>query len=512
MSSHAYLRAKISALELEIQKMQVERQKMQTVKDEQHLLANGEYFAQLRDVLDTDKVDFTGGFRAICGRIDGGKTNPWRKGRFPSYKSLELELSAKVANAKVTDDDMSYASLSVSSREHISQRGGQGKLSKEEKAEIENTQKNWKIRAVNSLSSGTGRTSEDSSVNSGTGVKIVDTGVATSTGHLIAGNDSCSPTMGIFVQAIIGKDFEATMDSQIRILLKNQGLSDDEKYNQCAALTAKKKKILQNLAYGFCNLENNVVQVPKGGHEKFFDEDCAWITVPIMPLHEIIDWHYGKGGYWVMFIAGSFEKSDTAAYINFIQASRSAKEGEHVYIAGQREKCTRAEADEGIRNLTAFIKAFADLATGRGEKKMTPFDLVADNTRKILPNLPALRAAAAHLEVDGKVTVPILRDFEEQDFQILKVFIGHHDLSVLPEPMAVAAKGCLNVMALTGERATPCCGEASIITNDSDASFSEQSSSSIITNDSDASYIEQSSSVTPTKKSDIPEFVCVVTP
>jgi len=502
MSSEASLRARIAALELERDKLLIEKeedkkkqQKMQTKEDERHLLANGEYFAQLKDVLDTDKVDFTGGFRAICGRIDGGNAIAWRKGRFPSYESLELELLAKVASAEVTADNMSYASVSVSSKEHISQWGGHGNLTKEEKAVIEKARKKWKNRAVNS--SGASRNSEDSSVNSDTGVKIVDSGVVTNTGHLIAGNDSCSPTMGIFVQAIIGKDFEAKMDSQIRTVLNKQGHSVD----QLIALGAKKKKILQHLAYhqrdykGFCNLENNVVQVPKGGHEKFFDEDCVWIVVPIMPLQEIIDWHYGKGGYWVMFIAGSFEKRDTAAYINFLQASRSAKEGEHVYVAGQREKCTRAEADEGIRNLTAFIKAFADLATGRGEKKMTPFDLIADNTRKRPPNLPALKAAAAKLADDGEVTVPILKDFEEQDLQILKVFIDHDDLSVLPEPMAFAAKGCLNVMEMTGEKATPGCGEASIITNESDAS-----------------YIEQSSSVTPEKKSDIPEFVCVITP
>ena len=509
MSSEASMQARIAALVLSeasqrarIAALELEKQKMQTRERERHLLANGEYFAQLQDVLDTDKVGFTGGFRAICGRIHGGKDNAWRKERFPSYKSLELELLAKVTNAEVTADDMSYTSVSVSSSEHISQRGGHGKLTKEEKAVIAEEQKKWKNRAVNS--SGASRNSQDSSVNSDTGVKIVDSGVVTNTGHLIAGNDSCSPTMGIFVQAIIGQDFEAKMDSQIRTVLMNkQGHSVDQLIALTAALRAKKKKILQHLAYhqrdykGFCNLENNVVQVPKGGHEKFFDKDCVWIVVPIMPLQEIIDWHYGKGGYWVMFIAGSFKKRDTAAYINFLQASTSAKEGEHVYVAGQREKCTRFEAEEGIKNLTAFIKAFADLATGRGKnKKMTPFDLIADNTRKRPPNLLALKAAAAKLAAVREVTVPILKkDFEEQDLQILKVFINHDNRSVLPEPMAFAAKGCLNVMEMTGEKATPGCGEASIITNESDAS-----------------YIEQSSSVTPEKKSDIPEFVCVITP
>ena len=132
-------------------------------------------------------------------------------------------------------------------------------------------------------SSGASRNSEDSSANSDTGVKIVDSGVVTSTGHLIAENDSCLPTMGIFVQTIIGKDFEAKMDSQIRTILNKQGHSVD----QLIALVLKKKKILKHLAChqrnykGFCNLVNNVVQVPKGGDENFFGKDCVWIIVPI---------------------------------------------------------------------------------------------------------------------------------------------------------------------------------------------------------------------------------------
>ena len=54
MSSEASLRARIAALELERDKLLIEKEedkkkqpKMQTKEDERHLLANGEYFAQL---------------------------------------------------------------------------------------------------------------------------------------------------------------------------------------------------------------------------------------------------------------------------------------------------------------------------------------------------------------------------------------------------------------------------------------------------------------------------------
>lgn len=103
----------------------------------------------------------------------------------------------------------------------ISQRGDHGNLTKDDKIAIENVRKKkWKNRAVNG--SGASRDSKYSSMNSDTGVEIVDSGVVTNTGHLIVGNNSCSPTMGIFVQAIIGEDFEATMDSLVRTSLDEQ--------------------------------------------------------------------------------------------------------------------------------------------------------------------------------------------------------------------------------------------------------------------------------------------------
>ena len=60
------------------------------------------------------------------------------------------------------------------------------------------------------------------------------------------------------------------------------------------------------------------------------------------------------GGYWVMFIAGSFTKRDQAN-INFLQASTSDKEGEHVYVNGVQEQCSKLDVDQGIKNISIFI-------------------------------------------------------------------------------------------------------------------------------------------------------------
>lgn len=294
MSSIAALKAQIEALELQVIKESKEKQVLQTEKKERVLLARGEYFTQLRDVLGTERVDFTGGFRAICGRMHGGGASRWREKRLPEYTTLESELLAKVADVNVTSDDLSYASKSPSDRESIAEKGGRSKLSKEDKDVIQNKRKNKLLRAQSS--SGLSRSSRSGSeAATDPGVKMIDIGTVTNAAHLLAGNNSCSPTMGIFVQAIIGCDLEAKTNEHIRAAAALVARGGDTR--RLADLVAKQKKVLQNLAYhrrhykGFCNIANNLIQVPKGGHEKFFDIDCDWVIAPIMPFSDIIGWN-----------------------------------------------------------------------------------------------------------------------------------------------------------------------------------------------------------------------------
>jgi hypothetical protein len=485
----------------EIQKLKALYEEGAAVDNERSLLATGKYFTQLKDVLGNDRVGYNDGFHQICGRIRKGKDSIWHKSRFPAYTTLELQLMAIATNKGLKADDMSYVSASVSKSSHVSQKNGHDNMSKEEKAAVDDSEKNHFERARSS--NGRSRKSGDTDA-SASGVKLINAGTVTNAGHLLAGNDSCSPTMGIFVQAIIGKDFEAVMNRQIRTAARHSV--------NLEPLFAKLKKVLQQLAYhqrafkGFCNLVNNLVQVPKGGHEMFFDKVCDWIIVPIMPLDEIIDWYHGKGGYWVMFIAGGITETDTDAYMNFLQASTSAKKGEHVYVKGERERCSKSDVEEGIKNLTTFITAFADLATGRetsrGEKKLTPFDLITQGSAP--SNLEKLKVARDKLQRDKLVTVPTLKAFDEERTHIIKLFLEHEDSTVLPEPMAVAAKGALNFMEMNDEKATPGCGESSCIEEESNASSSKSSS------------IGGSSLLTPKalrqESSDIPEYVTIVTP
>jgi len=296
MPSDASLKARVEALELQLQKkdealrgMDKKIAHLETIETERALLACGEHFAQLQDVLGKKKVAYTGGFHDICGRFVNGTR--WSAHRFPACTALEKELRAKVVDI----DNLSFASKSASSRENIIQNGGHHKLSKEEKDLIAHNEKQKRNKAQSS--SGLSRSkSGESSTNVESGVKIIDVGTLTNTGHLLAGNNSCSPTTGMFVQAIVGVNFEAEMDVHIKTAMKKEDIEE------VTRLVAKKKKVLQNLAChqrdykGFCNLPNNLMQVPKGGHEYFFDQSCEWIIVPIMSLERIVEWHYGMGG------------------------------------------------------------------------------------------------------------------------------------------------------------------------------------------------------------------------
>ena len=127
------------------------------------------------------------------------------------------------------------------------------------------------------------------------------------------------------------------MDKEIQSAEGDEGIVE--------ALKKKKIRILQQLAYhrkdpykGFCHLENNSVQVPKGGYEKFFDKEFDWIIVPIMTLEKILKWHEGKGGYWVAAIAGN-----PVSYRNFINTCAGKEMSEQspadIYVAGKQEKC-----------------------------------------------------------------------------------------------------------------------------------------------------------------------------
>jgi len=166
-----------------------------------------------------------------------------------------------------------------------------------------------------------------------------------------------------------------------------------------------------------------------------------------------------------------------------------------IYVDG-REKCTPDDVKNGIANLSAFICAFADLATGRGANKITPLDLVEKDQEPT--DLVDLKKAANRLKKYKQVLVPELQSINFDAVDIMKLRIGHgHLTSKLPEPMAFAAKGALNFMSLTGEKATPgCCRDEEESEEEENESFAEL----------------HPSSVTPVTPPRVPQSISIVTP
>jgi len=470
--------------QLEREKQQAERQKEQAerralIAEERTLIAEednermvkigeGLFFTQMMDIVGVTPEPFAGAFDAICGRMGDTK---WRQNRFREYNRLEAEVLTKAEDQNVEADDLTLSSMSISD-DDLSRKPDK----------TTNEQSLQDIRTKNKVATkndGRAMNFLNDCPDKNEAVMLIRGGTNSNRAHLLPDNKTCSPTMGIIVQAILGFDLEAKMEKQIKTARKTP--ENEEKVKK---LRDKEIRLLQQLAYhkkgyrGFCYLENNTIYIPQSGHELFFDKECSWLFAPIMPLDEMINWHPDKSEYWLMIICGKLQECDNEAYKNLIQFA-----GVEGYTSGEREKCGRTEVETGLRNIGFFVKALADIATGRGSDKLTPFDLLTgsedkskvdssnkDNSEKSdrksresqLENsdIQKIRFAARGLASAKEVKVPFLKEgVEENTMNIMKVRIyqKHKFTQKLPDPLAFAIKSAMNLMHQTGEKATPGC-------------------------------------------------------
>jgi len=183
----------------------------------------------MKDVIECECIPYEGGFRAICARF---ADETWRKTRFQAYNNIVMELAKKVSDADVLAEALTLESESVPNNQQSIP---------------------WCEKRFQPGREGTAKYECSS---------LIESGTKTNKAHLLGGNAACSPTMGILVQPIVGKDFEAAMDKQIKTVEGQNSVED--KSGEVEALKAKKIKILQQLAYhkrdsykGFINLENH---------------------------------------------------------------------------------------------------------------------------------------------------------------------------------------------------------------------------------------------------------------
>jgi hypothetical protein len=140
-----------------------------------------------------------------------------------------------------------------------------------------------------------------------------------------------------------------------------------------------------------------------------------------------------------------------------------------------------------------------DLATGRGQGKLTSFELVQESKKQ--DKLESYEDARDQLERAKLVNVPKLKENLDYDkIQIMKLKIDHQvDPVKVTEPMAFCGKVALSFMDVTGEKCVPACQKD----NDSDEEGSDEE---------DSGFSSLGERTLRPDTSDVPKFIAIVTP
>jgi hypothetical protein len=328
-------------------------------------------------------------------------------------------------------------------------------------------------------------------------------GVGGNKGHLIPkAKTLCAPRYGIIVQPIIGFSFEDLFKSKIVEAKKNSENPkvDVAQLNQILIKILQKSVISDKQPHGIASRQENLLYVPKYGHEDHFDNGCQWFFIPVMSLEDALNWTSGQE-YKVMAIAGDLREVDTALSARLYQLLMPGN------VLEIEDNCLLNE-DE-IRKATiflqVFVKALADMATGRGENALTPDNLDRDQKKNEYEakswqeELKELKAGRASLEEKG-VMVPDFR--KPEDFSNVKV-LGL-TLKNGPDPALLGLKDGIGWMTQNGQRPLPACersGEDSDFDEDEDSDFDEE--------DEDTGSMGKKTFQGITSTPEIPEFVCV---
>jgi hypothetical protein len=91
--------------------------------------------------------------------------------------------------------------------------------------------------------------------------------------------------------------------------LGHQEKDGQRRAEKIESLKEKRNKLLQASIVkhenprGLMHLDYNILRIPKGGHEEYFDKEPAWFVIPDMDVAGTLDWD-PKKPYKVMVVAG----------------------------------------------------------------------------------------------------------------------------------------------------------------------------------------------------------------
>jgi hypothetical protein len=258
--------------------------------------------------------------------------------------------------------------------------------------------------------------------------------------HLIPQLFICAPFYGIFSQAILGVDLEKYYENNRPELIKA--------LQQVVSGRVKEKRVQTGLRYSPLNL----LMLPQR-HCDFFDDRPVLVVVPILDLEKVKHWTEGEE-YWVMFIAGR-SKKDPDDYTNEYWYKKRIFAGNLDYEENKRERCDSNDINKATTLLSQFVKAHADVLTGRGGNRLTPLDLfVNDLDQEVNKRKNMLNDTVEKLR-NNVVKVPVVKDNTGRNWEVMKIYLTVD----IPDPALVATKAAINWSARCDQNLLPSCSD-----------------------------------------------------
>ena len=413
-------------------------------------IKDGSYWTPLEELYEPTKDSYEGGFEKICLRM----TEEWIRPRM--YEHILNDLKALV-ESNVKADDISVHSASTKNSDGTSSSVGS------------NAGSNSNASNSNSNSNNTPRKQKDlvALFKAATPKRLRASpdclgGPIGNKGHIIPAPKSlCAPRYGIMAQPIIGHSFEDQVNEKIEECRRNNSNrptseveAEVDDLNNILKKVLQKSIISDKEPQGLSNTLENWLYVPKNGHEMHFDLGCQWLFVPVMTLEDaLLKWTSGQP-YKVMVITGDLREPspEYSAYLHktLIHEEILEDETKHMLL-------TKAEIEMATTFLQDFVKALADMATGRGRGALTPGDLDRTDVASKYDNaswqkkLAELQVGKESLE-EGTVLIPKIKVADFSKVKVLGAILENG-----PDPCNLGIKMGMGFMTQNKQRPLPGC-------------------------------------------------------
>jgi hypothetical protein len=414
-------------------------------EEENNQRAKGTYWTRLEQLYDIVEVPFENGYNDICLRMTDAEwkrpikydiiVEDLKKHATLSWEEISLETAG---SASGNSSSQNSAKKGGNSRQNKGDNSGQNRGSKPNLVISVSERRTTTLTCENTLDF----------MGSGTGNKA----------HIIPHPRTlCAPRFGIIAQPILGFDFEHFM-------------RDDEDKELKLKRILQKAIINGGRPHGLASLPQNLIWIPKAGHENRFDKRCQWFVIPVMTLEEALGWKDREErenqppkqqSYEVMVIAGTFSK-DEGAERDSILANKElidplVLEGDGHRLLGEKD------IEKATQLLRHFVKALADMATGRGGNRLMPDGLDRENrdysSAEWQDYVAEIQQGKESLEKNMLVKVPNLTTHDCSKLKVVGVQLKSNEdyRHTIPDPALLALKSGINWMAQMEQRPLPCC-------------------------------------------------------